>query len=87
MHIFETRKARLFAIDAGAYGIEVARTGLTEGDDSLYKSIEGLGVTVTHLTDEERQQFVDASRGVYEKWTEIVGPDLVKKAEESVANR
>ena len=42
---------------------------------------------MTHLTDEERQKFVDATRDVYAKWTEIIGPDLVKSAEESVANK
>ncbi|WP_340150561.1 DctP family TRAP transporter solute-binding subunit [uncultured Sneathiella sp.] len=78
---------RQAAVEAGAYGIEVARKGLTNGDDTLYKELEGLGVTVTHLTDEERQKFVDATRDVYAKWTEIIGPDLVKSAEESVANK
>ncbi|WP_373084718.1 DctP family TRAP transporter solute-binding subunit [Sneathiella sp.] len=77
---------RQAAVEAGAYGIEVARTGLKNGDDTLYKELEGLGVTVTHLNDDERQQFVDATRDVYAKWTDIIGPDLVKSAEESVAN-
>ena len=75
------------AEEAGAYGIELARKGLTEEDQPLVKEIEGYGVTVTHLSDEERQAFVDATRGVYEDWKGRIGADLVEQAEESVANR
>ena len=75
------------AVDAGAYGVEVARRGLTDEDQSLIEEIEGHGVTVVRLTDEERQAFVDATRPVYEAWREKVGADLVKQAEESVAQR
>ncbi|MAM74089.1 DctP family TRAP transporter solute-binding subunit [uncultured Tistrella sp.] len=78
---------RKAAQDAGTYGIEVARKGITEKDDSTLKEIEGLGVTITRLSDAERQAFVDATRGVYDKWAKEIGPDLVKTAEESVANR
>ncbi|MCP1336570.1 DctP family TRAP transporter solute-binding subunit [Futiania mangrovi] len=75
------------AVEAGAHGIEIARKGLTGDDNSVVKGIEALGVTVTELTDAERQAFVDATRPVYEAWTDRIGADLVKMAEESVANR
>jgi TRAP-type C4-dicarboxylate transport system substrate-binding protein len=78
---------RQSALDAGAYGIEVARKGLTEDDQSLVEKIKGNGVEVVELTDEERQAFVDATRPVYESWRERIGADLVKQAEESVAKR
>ena len=78
---------RQSAIDAGAHGIEVARKGLTEDDQSLVDEIRGYGVNVISLTDEERQAFIDATRPVYEKWTETIGADLVKMAEDSIANR
>jgi TRAP-type transport system periplasmic protein len=78
---------RQAAIEAGALGVEIARTGVTEEDQSLIETIEGLGVTVTRLTDEERQAFVDATRDVYAKWTDKIGADLVKQAEDSIANR
>jgi hypothetical protein len=38
------------AEEAGAYGIEVARAGLTAGDESLIEEIEGNGVTITRLS-------------------------------------
>jgi TRAP-type transport system periplasmic protein len=75
------------AVEAGAQGIEVARTGLTEDDQSLIEEIEGYGVTVIRLSDEERQAFVDATRPVYDAWRERIGADLVDMAEEAVANR
>lgn len=78
---------RQAAIDAGAYGVEVARKGLTDDDQSLIAEIEAKGVTVTRLTDEERQAFVDATRPVYEAWRGKIGEELVKQAEESIANR
>jgi TRAP-type transport system periplasmic protein len=78
---------RQSALDAGAHGIEVAREGLTEDDQSLVEKIRGHGVEVVELTDNERQAFVDATRPVYENWRDRIGADLVETAEESVANR
>jgi TRAP-type transport system periplasmic protein len=78
---------RQAAVEAGAYGIEVARKGLTQDDQSLIDKIRGHGVEVIELTDDERQAFVDATRPVYENWRERIGADLVGQAEESVANR
>ncbi|MEQ8429806.1 MAG: DctP family TRAP transporter solute-binding subunit [Silicimonas sp.] len=78
---------RQAAIEAGAHGIEVARKGLTDDDQTLLDDIRDKGVTVVTLTEEERQAFVDITRPVYEKWTDMIGADLVKMAEESIANR
>ncbi|WP_404384585.1 DctP family TRAP transporter solute-binding subunit [Caenispirillum salinarum] len=78
---------RQAAVDAGKIGIEAAREGVTEDDRSLIEEIRSLGTEVTELTPEQRQAFVDATRGVYDDWARKIGPDLVKKAEESIANR
>ncbi|WP_372421681.1 DctP family TRAP transporter solute-binding subunit [Salinarimonas chemoclinalis] len=78
---------RQAAIDAGAHGVEVARAGLVGEDQSLVTTIEGYGVDVVRLTEEERAAFVEATRPVYEKWRETIGADLVTMAEESIANR
>jgi tripartite ATP-independent transporter DctP family solute receptor len=78
---------RQAALDAGAYGVEIAREGLTDDDQSLIDEIEAKGVTITRLTDEERQAFVDATRPVYEAWVPKIGEELVKQAEDSIANR
>lgn len=75
------------AIEAGAHGVEVARKGLTDGDQSLIEQIRGFGVELISLSDDERQAFVDATRPVYDAWRERIGGDLVDMAEKSIANR
>ena len=53
----------------------------------MYKEVAALGVTVTRLSPAEKDAFVKATRPVYDKWTQTIGPDLVKKAEAAVAAR
>lgn len=50
-----------------------------------YKLLKDNGVTVIQLTPEEQQKFMDATKGVMEKWTKIVGEDLVQAAREDFA--
>ncbi|MFA7429994.1 MAG: DctP family TRAP transporter solute-binding subunit [Rhodospirillaceae bacterium] len=78
---------RQAALDAGAHGIKVARTGITAQDPALINEIKGLGVEVTELTPEQREAFVAATRGVYATWKDRIGADLVDMAEKSVAER
>jgi len=75
------------AIQAAKENIVAARKGIVAGDDATLKEIEGLGVTITRLSDAELKAFQTATRPVYEKWTKQIGPDLVKMAEESIAKR
>ncbi len=84
----EDQKAvREAAVLAAKENIGVARKGLIPPDDSMIKEVEALGVSVVRLTDEEKGAFKKATREVYQKWAKQIGPDLVKKAEESVAKR
>jgi TRAP-type transport system periplasmic protein len=75
------------ALEAGAEGIKIARAGMIGNDLALIKEIEGYGVTVTTLNAAEHKAFVDATRSVYKKWTNKIGADLVKTAEQSIAKR
>jgi TRAP-type transport system periplasmic protein len=75
------------AIEAGRQEVALARKGLVEADKPLLKEVAGLGVTVTSLTPAERDQFVKATRPVYNKWKNAVGADLVNTAEKSIAAR
>jgi len=75
------------ALQAGKENIETARKGIAGNDTSVLKQIEGAGVSVTALTPEQRTAFVQATRGVYEKWSKTIGADLVKKAEAAIAKR
>jgi tripartite ATP-independent transporter DctP family solute receptor len=78
---------RQAAVDAGAHGVDVARKGLTDDDQSLIEAIRGKGVDIVSLTDAERQAFVDATRPVYDAWKVKIGAELVDMAEQSIANR
>ncbi|GAB6112114.1 DctP family TRAP transporter solute-binding subunit [Desulfomicrobium salsuginis] len=73
------------AKQAAAENLVDARKGITPEDDALLKEIEQNGVTITRLTDEQRKPFREATRPVFDKWAEIVGKDLVKKAEDAIA--
>ncbi len=75
------------AIDAGKQEIEIARKGMVEADPPLLKEIAAQGVSVTRLSDAERQAFVAATRPVYDKWKKTIGEGLVAKAEAAVAAR
>ena len=75
------------AIEAGKQVIQMARKGLIAPDLSAVGEVEKLGVNVVRLTPTERQAFVKATRKVYDKWAKQIGPDLVKKAEQSIAAR
>ena len=75
------------AIQAAKENIVAARKGLVPPDQSVYKDVEGLGVTVIQLTETEKKPFRDATKPVYDKWAKQIGEALVKKAEDSVAKR
>ena len=53
----------------------------------MIKEVEASGVNVARLTPKEKEAFKKATRAVYDKWAKQIGPELVKKAEESVAKR
>ena len=82
----EDQKAvREASVQAAKENIATARKGLIPPDDSLIKEVEASGVSVVRLTNEEKEAFRKATREVYGKWVKQIGPELIKKAEESVA--
>jgi TRAP-type transport system periplasmic protein len=84
----EDRKiVREAAIEAGRFNIQIAREGMTGSDPAVHKTIEGLGVKIVKLSPQERAAFVKSTKPVYDKWAKQIGPDLVKKAEASIAKR
>ena len=78
---------RQAAVEAGKYCVDLAREGLTGANPALHKTIESSGVKIVKLSPAERAAFQKATRPVYDKWAKQIGPDLVKKAEASVAAR
>ena len=78
---------RKAAIQAARENVEDAREGLMPQEYALLKEIEGLGVNLARLSDAEKAEFKKATKQVYDKWAKQIGPELVKKAEESIAAR
>lgn len=64
-----------------------ARAGISAGDDALLREIAANGVSLTRLSDDEREAFRKATAPVYDEWADRVGRDLVRQAEEDIARR
>ena len=75
------------AVDAGKQELEIARKGLAEPDQPLFKELSASGVAVVRLSPYEREAFVAATRPVYDKWKATIGAPLVTKAEQAIAAR
>jgi tripartite ATP-independent transporter DctP family solute receptor len=71
------------ALQAAKENIEKVR----QGNASMLKQIADTGTEIITLTPEQRRPFIEATRGVYEKWSKNIGPDLVKKAEAAIEKR
>lgn len=84
----EDQKAvREAAEQTAGENIIAARKGLVPPDDSMITEVESGGVIVVRLTEKDKIAFKTATQNVYEKWKKQIGPDLVKKAEDSIAKR
>jgi len=78
---------RQAAIDAGQQEIAISRKGVTSEDRSVLDQIAGLGVTITELTPQQHQAFVDVTKPVFDKWKARIGAELVEQAQRDIANR
>lgn len=73
------------AEEAGRNQITLTRRGLgLDGGDSSMRELRTRGVEVTVLTAEQKAAFARVTRPVYEKWSQTVGADLVRKAEAAI---
>jgi TRAP-type C4-dicarboxylate transport system substrate-binding protein len=88
------------AQESGRFEIALCRAGL-DGVKSLnilknefnhtmkvpepVRFLESKGMTVSFLTDKERDAFVEATRPVVEKWIPKIGKDLYEKAKADMA--
>jgi tripartite ATP-independent transporter DctP family solute receptor len=83
------------AVESGRFEIALCRAGL-DGEKSLnilknefnhtmkvpepVKFLESKGMTVTFLSDKERDAFIEATKSLYDKWVPKIGEDVYKKA-------
>ncbi len=82
------------------YGKAISRIGLDNGEAKAYLEKIGKlpeitapydymtekGMTVTRITPEQMDKFYKATQKVRDDWAKKIGPDLVKAAEEDMAN-
>ena len=83
------------AQEAGRFEIALSRAGLDDGsslkilkDEFHYDMevpdpiafLESKGMEVHQLTPEERAAFIEATRPVYDKWVQEIGPEVYEKA-------
>lgn len=78
---------RAAASQAAYENLFISRQGIVPPDVNLLDTIRTDGVNVQELSDAEIAVFREATRGVYEEWSEKIGADLVNMAEEDVQNR
>lgn len=72
------------ALEVMAWQKKGARAGL-DGSNEAVENLKKNGMEVVALGPQEIQAFRAKTRPVYDKWVEVVGPDLVKAAEKIVA--
>ncbi len=73
------------AREAAREQIAASRKGLgADGDRSSLEEMARRNVTVTTLSDAEKEAFARVTRPVYDKWAATVGADLVRRAEAAI---
>jgi tripartite ATP-independent transporter DctP family solute receptor len=73
------------AREAAREQIAASRKGTgAGGDNSSIEEMQRRGVTVTTLSDAEKEAFARVTRPVYDKWAQTAGADLVRRAEAAI---
>jgi TRAP-type transport system periplasmic protein len=72
------------AIEASQQALAMARR---LADDSALAKLGAQGAIVTRLTPAGRDAFREAARDVYDRWTPIIGTELVEAAQAEIAGR
>jgi tripartite ATP-independent transporter DctP family solute receptor len=73
------------AVEAATAQRGIVRKGLIAPDLSALDTLRENGMEVVELSQADRDMFRAKTGAVYEKWTEVIGPDLVKKTEAAIA--
>lgn len=81
-----TAEQQEYFMEAAAESAALDRETNRKQCDDYIQNLRDAGMTVTELTAEEHQAFVDAAAGVYEEFAESINPDLIKQVQEICAN-
>ena len=72
------------AVEAARREVDASRAATQAAVASLGREYKAAGVEVIRLSAEERAAFVGATKGVFDKWSGEIGPDLVRRAQEAI---
>ncbi|MCP3892884.1 MAG: DctP family TRAP transporter solute-binding subunit [Desulfobulbaceae bacterium] len=76
---------RQAAVEAADEQRWIVRKGLIAPDLSALETLRQNGMEVVELDEKARSAFRAKTTAVYQKWTDVIGADLVKKAEAAIA--
>lgn len=71
------------AVQAGRLCVQLAR----DSDAKAIKAMPAQGVMLSRLDAAQQKAFVEATRGVFTRWEQRIGPDLVAEAQQEIADR
>lgn len=58
---------------------------IRDGEKEILAKLEGIGVTVTVLSPEERQRWAEATKSVYADYEDRIGKELIEEAKATIA--
>jgi TRAP-type C4-dicarboxylate transport system substrate-binding protein len=73
------------AAEAAQREIELARNADTAATAAVATELRGSGVVLTRLTTDERNRLAERTKPVLDKWSAVVGSDLVRRAYDAYA--
>lgn len=63
--------------ESAAEALQWGNDYLAANESSIIENLEKNGTKFARLTDEERQEFKDACAGIFVKYVDVVGPDVI----------
>ena len=63
--------------EAAAEALQWGNDYLAENESDIIAQLKEGGTTITELTDEQKQAFKDASAGIYDKYADELGQDVI----------
>ena len=80
-----TQDQQAYFLEAAQEAAQVNKDTNRQQCEDYIKNLQDSGVTVTELTADEHQAFVDATKGIYDQYSSEIGADLVQEVQDVCA--
>ncbi len=80
-----TQDQQAYFIEAAQEAAQVNKDTNRQQCEDYIKNLQDAGVTVTELTSDEHQAFVDATKAIYDQYSSEIGADLIKEVQDVCA--